>query len=205
MNTFKALLMLSTSMMVLWLLPFPVQADPSMMGGGDWHDKMMHHKGPGYGMGMGYGRMGMMGGRMGQCGMGMMGGGMGMMNMMGGGMSPMMMQMLNLNDKQKAKLREFSHEQRKSHCENMNSMMDIRDELAEAYAKDEPDAKAIGKIYSKMFDKRRQMIEQSIETHNKMRAVLNKEQQEKFDNMHRGGGMGMMGSGMGYGGMGMME
>jgi len=161
----------------------------------DMRGNMMYERGM-------YGGMGMMGGGMGRMGMmPMMGGGMGMMSMMGG-LSPMMMRMLDLDDKQRAQIREISRAQRKAQLETMSVMMDIHDELATAYDKDEPDAKAIGKIYSKMFDKKRQMIEQSIETRNKIRAVLNKEQKEKFDNMHRRGGM--MGGGMGYGGMGMM-
>ena len=218
MNTLKTLLILGTSLSAVLLLSAPVKADPPMMGSDEMRNQMMQQGGPGYGMGygrmgmmggrgMGYGGMGMMGGGMGYGGMGMMGGGMGYggMGMMGAGMSPMMMQLLDLDDKQKAKLREISREQRNSRCANMNAMMDIRDELAEAYDKDQLDTKAIGKVYGKMFDMKRQMIEQSLEARNKMRAVLNKEQKEKFDTMMHGGGMGMMGGGMGYGGMGMMN
>ena len=152
------------------------------------------HMGPGYmrgGMGYGYG-MGMMG-------HGMMGyGGMGMM------------QALNLDKNQRSKIRSLMREQRTANCKVMNEMMDVRDQLAAEYDKDQPNAKAIGKLYEKMQGMQRQMIERMVETRNKMRGLLNKEQKQNFDNMYHGGmGMmgGMMGNGMmGYGGMmNMME
>lgn len=190
---------------LLWMLPG--YADNMMKD--DVHESMM---------GDDYGRyaQGMMGGGMGM--MNMMGGGSGMMNMMGGGMgmmsggiSPMMMNMLDLDGDQKDKIREMMREQRNNRCKAMNSMMDVRDELAKQYDKEKPDASAIGKTYQKMFDQKRQMIEQAIVLRNKIRGVLNKEQQKMFDQMQRTGGMmgrggmNMMGSGMGQGGMGMMQ
>ena len=152
-----------------------------------------------YGMGrggMGYGGMGMMGGGMGYGGMGMMGGGMGYggMGMMGGGMGYGGMYMLGLDQKQRDEIRKLFHEQRATRIKLMTDMMDIRDELADKFDAKELDAKGIGKIYSKLFDKQRQLIEQNIQLRNRMRSVLNKDQQNEFDQMRRGG---MMGGGMG--------
>ena len=147
---------------------------------------------------MGYGRMGP--GNMGQGGMGPgymrqqgMGSGMGY-----GGMG--MMQALNLDKSQRSKLRALMREQRAANCQTMTAMMDVRDELAAEYDKDKPDAKTVGKLYEKMQGMQRQMLERMVEMHNKMRDLLNKEQKEIFDHMHRGGmgpmGNGMMGNGM---------
>jgi len=154
---------------------------PGQMGYGGMGPGYMHGS-RGYGYGHGYG-------------------------MMGGGMGYGMMQALNLDKDQRSKIRAMMREQRTANCKLMNEMMDVRDELATEYDKDQPNAKAIGKLYEKMQGMQRQMIESMVETRNKMRGLLNKEQQENFDNMYHGGmgmmGPGMMGPGMmGYGGMG---
>ncbi|MFO7604325.1 MAG: periplasmic heavy metal sensor [Gammaproteobacteria bacterium] len=177
-----------------FLFSAAAMADKHMMDRGSY-DQMM--QGRGMWDGMGTGHMGMMGGGMGRNGMGMMQGG----GMMGGGMSPMM-NMLDLDEGQRTQVRALAREHRNNRLKMMGEMMDIQDEVASAYDKAEPDAKAIGKAYSKMADKRRQMIEQQVEMRNKMRTLLNKEQKERFDYMHRGG-MGMMP--MMGGGMDMME
>ncbi|MBI1423477.1 MAG: periplasmic heavy metal sensor [Gammaproteobacteria bacterium] len=180
--------------------------------------QMMYPGMPG-GMGpgnMGYGRMGPGMGQMGPGYMGQNGMGPGYMHQrgMGPGMGygdMGMMQWLNLDKSQRGKLRALMREQRAANCKTMTEMMDVRDELADEYDKDKPDAKAIGKLYEKMQGMQRQMLERMVETRNKMRDLLNKEQKEVFDRMHRGGmgpmGNGMMGNGMmGNGGMmNMME
>ena len=149
------------------------------------HKRMQEQGYPGRNMpyGMGYGGMGMMGQGMGYGGMGMMGHGMGF-----GGMG-----MMQLSKKQRTEVRKLFREQRAAHFKIMNEMMTIRDELADKYDEDVLDAKAIGKIYARLFEQKRKMIEQSIETRNKIRALLNKDQQSEFDQMHRGGMMGHMG------------
>lgn len=143
----------------------------------------MHRDGRGYG-GMGYG-MGMMG----------YGGGMGMM------------QALNLDKKQRSEIRALMRKQRELNCKAMTQMMDVRDELAAEYDKNQPNATTIGKLYEKMQVMQRHMLERMVETHNKVRALLNKEQRENFDHMFPGGMgmMNMMGGMMGYGGQGMMQ
>lgn len=151
---------------------------PGHMGyGGMWPGHM------GYG-GMGYGGMGY------GSGMGMMGYGMGY-GMGFGGMG--MMQALNLDKSQRDKIRSLMRAQRTANCKTMNEMMDVRDELAAEYDKPQQDAKAIGKLYNKMEEMRRHMIEQSVQMHNQIRELLNKEQKDTYDQMYHGG--------MGYGGM----
>jgi len=176
---------------------------PGMMGPG---------MGPGYMgnggmMGPGYMQKGMGPGQMGNGGMmgpGYMHEGMGpgYMRHQGMGYGGMgMMQSLDLDKSQRSKLRALMRKQRTANCKTMNEMMDIRDELADAYDNPQPDPKAIGKLYSKMSEIRRNMIEESVQMQNKVRALLNKQQKERFDYM-RQSGMGMMGNG---GMMNMME
>mgnify|MGYP001166050060 CR=1 FL=1 len=211
MKTSRTIGLVTSFIAAMLLLPGAVMADKHMTQR-DWQERMMQERGM-YG-GMGYGGMGMMGGGMGYGGMGMMGGGMGyggmgMMHggMMGGGMPYMMASMLDLDDKQRNQMRELQRTQRKANWQRMGEMIDLQYELQGLYDQDKPDAKAVSKVYDKIHALRKQMIESQIETRNKMRDVLTKEQQEKFDSFRHGmgyGGMGMMGGGMGYGGMGMM-
>ena len=164
----------------------PVSADHGHMMGmyDDMHERMMRQRHMQSGMGMMHGG-GMMGGM--HHGMGMMHG------------RAMMVYMLDLDDKQRKKIRALQQEQRKANWQRRGSMIDLQYELQDLYDKDKPDAKAIGKVYDKIFALKKQMIESHITTRNKMRDVLNKEQQEKFDNMR--GGMGMMGPHLMGGGM----
>jgi Spy/CpxP family protein refolding chaperone len=175
--------------------------------------------GPGYGMGsmgmMGPGMMGGMGpGMMGGMGhMGMMGGGMmGMGPGMMGGMGPGMMGMgpiwmLDLTDDQHTKIHNIKNELRKQNWNTMGKIMDEGSKLRGLYAKEPRDPKAIGAIYGKIFDYKRQMIEAKITTMNSMRNVLTSEQREQLEQWRHGrgpgpGGQGMPGRGMGRGMMG---
>ena len=166
--------------------------------------------GPGYGYGYGMGP-GMMGGYGMMHGPGMMGG-YGMMHgpgMMGGegmmygpgmtGMGPVWM--LNLTDEQRAKIGKLQGELRKKQWATMGQIMDEREKLFELYSADSPDAKKVGAVYGKIFDLRRQMIEATIDTQNRMQALLTKEQRAQLDQWRHGwgpgpGGPGMMGPGM---------
>lgn len=170
---------------------------PNGMPGGMMGQGYMGQHGMGQGN-MPYGRMGsgyMRQGGRGYGGMGMMGSGMGMM------------QALDLDKTQRSKIRALMRAQRATMCKTMTELMDVRDDLATEYDKAQPNAKAISKTYEKMQAMQRTMIERMVETHNKMRELLNKEQKEKFDQMFQGGMgmMNMMGGMMGYGGRGMMN
>lgn len=160
-------------------------AHPTQGGDGQMGPGMMHNQ---------QGRPGMMhrpgGGMMGPGGMHGPGGGMmgpGMMN----GMSPMMMQQLNLSREQHEKMAEMMHKQRKENFKKMEKMMDLRYEMQKAMNKPEPDPKEVGKVAEKMFQIKRGMMENRIETQNKMRGMLNEQQRERFDAMRHGGMGGM--------------
>ncbi|MFC1681695.1 Spy/CpxP family protein refolding chaperone, partial [Pseudomonadota bacterium] len=182
-----------------------------MMGGG--HMGMMGDK-------MGGGHMGMMGGTMGGGHMGMMGdmmggGHMGMMgDMMGGGHMGMMkkFKMLGLTEEQEIKIDDIQHQLHKQHWAIMGQMIDVKAELRRVHAGDPPDAKAIGAVYGKMFDLKRQMIETTIEAKNNATGVLTEAQAAQMKNMkqrrkmmHSQGGMMQGQGGMMQGQGGMMQ
>jgi Spy/CpxP family protein refolding chaperone len=146
--------------------------------------------GPGMGgmMGMGPG-MGMMG----------MGGGMGP-GMMGGGMGMGPLAMLNLSDEQRGKINKIQDELHKKNWDTQGKILEESTKLRDLYDADTPDPKKISAVYERIYALKRQTIEASIEAHNKMRAVLTKEQQEQLKNWRRGG-MGMGPGGYGPRGM----
>lgn len=148
-----------------------------------------------YGMGM-MGGPGMMGG----CGYGMMGGsgmmGMGMHGMGGSGMMGMGMHgmgMVGLSDAQQEKMRTIRRETRKAHFALMEKIMGEQEKLADLYGADRPDSKKIGAVYGRMFAMQRQMIESRVDAHNRMEALLTKEQREHMQQWRQG--MGMWGRG----------
>lgn len=162
---------------------------PGMMGGG-----YGMQPGGGYGPGMmggygpGYGR-GMMGGGMGGYGMGPgFGMGPGMMGAWGVGMGPLYM--LDLTDAQTAQMEKIQTEMMSKHRTFARQMWDEQERLGDLYGSDKRDPDKIGKVYSKISELQRQMIEMHTEAENKMEALLTKEQKEQ---LRRGYGRGMMG------------
>ena len=142
--------------------------------------------------------MGMMGNTMGADHKGMMGnmmggGHIGMMgNMMGGGHMGMMGKFkgLDLSDEQKAKMSEIQYKLRKKHWEIMGPMIDQQAALHKAYAGDRPDPVAVGAVYGKIFDLKRQMIEAMLAAKNSAMDVLTEDQAAQMKKMkHEGGGM----------------
>jgi Spy/CpxP family protein refolding chaperone len=146
----------------------PGMMGPGMMGPGMMGPGMM---GPGM-MGPGMMRHGMMG--HGMMGHGMMGHGM-----MGHGMmGPMWM--LDLTSEQRARIREIQDEQRRQNWDTLGKIMDESSQLRDLYGADKWDPKAIGAVYGKIFDLKRQMIEASITAHNRREAVLTQEQRDQL-------------------------
>jgi len=185
--------------------PLSAQPGSMMMGHEDMGGGMKGRPGagPGHEMGMmgsGMGHMGMMTG-MRPCMGGMAGGGMGHMGMMGGMGG---FHMLELDDAQRATLRKVRSQLRKESLPIMGRIMDEQDKLCDLYAQERRDAKAIGSVYAKIFDMQRQMIEASIEAHNRAREVLTDEQRAQAKDVRRGM-MGGQGRGMGMMGGHMME
>lgn len=156
---------------------------PGMMGGG-----YGMQQGGGYGPGMmggygpGYGR-GMMGGGMGGYGMGP-----GMMGAWGVGMGPLYM--LDLTDAQTAQMEKIQTEMMSKHRTLARQIWDEQERLDDMYSSDKRDPNKIGKVYSKISELQRQMIEMHTEAENKMEAFLTKEQKKQ---LRRGYGRGMMG------------
>jgi len=83
---------------------------------------------------------------------------------------------LDLTAAQKKKIRAIQKELRATTWSHEDAIEEISDELFEQYKYPQRDAKAIGKIYGKIFDHRRQIIEAQIEAGNKVEGVLTKEQ-----------------------------
>jgi len=167
-----AVAMLTLSATALSLPASSHQQSKGMMGGGG-HMGMMNNK-------MGGGHMGMMGNMMG-------GGHMGRMGKFKG---------LDLSDEQKAKMSEIRYKLRKKHWEIMGPMIDQQAALHKAYAGDRPDPAAVGAVYGKIFDLKRQMIEARLTAKNSSMDVLTEEQRAQMKKMnHKGGGM-MQGQGM---------
>ena len=122
----------------------------------------------------GGGHMGMMGNKMGG------GGHMGMMGdmMSGGGHMGRMGKYkgLGLSDEQTQQMRDIQYKLRKMHWEIMGQMIDQQAALQKAYTGDRPDPAAVGAVYGKLFDLKRQMIEASLTAKNSTRDVLTEEQ-----------------------------
>ncbi|MEW6330499.1 MAG: Spy/CpxP family protein refolding chaperone [Pseudomonadota bacterium] len=176
----------------------PTNMQPGQMGGGGMGMMgggmmdMMMGGGPGGGMGM----MGM-----GGPGMGMMGGGM------MGGMGPVWM--LDLSDEQRDKIEKIQDDTRRKNWDTYGKIMDEQAKLRDLYTGETVDPKKVGAAYAGIAKLQQQVIESGVEAHNRVQAVLTKEQKEQLRQWRRGGmgGRGMMGpggrGGYGPGGMGM--
>ncbi|MDD3433624.1 MAG: Spy/CpxP family protein refolding chaperone [Tepidiphilus sp.] len=175
---------------------------PGMMGG--WCP--MCGMGPGM-MGMGPGMMGpgMMGmgprgmwgdwddwddcymGR-GMMGPGMMGPGMMGPGMMGGyGYGPA----LDLTEQQQAEIAQIQEDFRKKQSDLAAKMAAEQAKLNEIYYSGKRDPAAIDNQYKKIYDLRRQMIQNQVDAQNRMDAVLTPEQKERLRGYYGGRG-GMM-------------
>ena len=128
--------------------------------------------GPGYGMGQS-----MMGGYGHGCDMGPgMRDGYGMGHgMMGGSFRE-----LGLSDEQRSKITKIRHEMRTRQWAVMGQMMDAQDRLQELYDADNQDATAINQQYKVIEGLRSQMVDNSVDAHNRINSILTKEQREKF-------------------------
>jgi len=83
---------------------------------------------------------------------------------------------MNLSQSQKDKIRKIQRKARATHWDLEDKIEMQADKLFEQYNFPKRDAKAIGKIYSVIFDYRRKIIENGIVTGNKVEALLTKKQ-----------------------------
>ena len=162
-----------------------------MMGGG-----MM-------GQDRGMGMMGpdmMSGGMMGPGGMGggMMSGGMGMMGGGGMGMGMATMHALDLDRDQVRKMTQIHRELAQKHAGMRADMQELRWELSQELAKEQPSPKEVGNLYQQIFQKQRQLIQDRVEARNRMMDALSDKQRkqwrqmmENMQQMRMGGGMPM--------------
>ncbi len=86
---------------------------------------------------------------------------------------------LNLSADQKSKITQIRHEMRTKQWDVMGQMMDAQDRLEELYDADKQDAAAINRQYKVIEDLRRQMVDNSVDAHNRINSILTKEQREK--------------------------
>jgi Spy/CpxP family protein refolding chaperone len=143
--------------------------------------------------------MGMMGGGVGR---GMMGdGGMGGMGMgMMGSMHGTPYHMLDLTPEQRTKINKINDDLRRKNWEALGKVQDEEAKLRDLYAADKRDPKAIGAVYGNIYAFKRQMIEASIDAHNRMEALLTDAQRAQLKQQCSGmgpGAHGMMGPGGG--------
>jgi len=95
---------------------------------------------------------------------------------------------LDLSEDQKSKITPIQKEMRAKQWPLMGELMDAQDKLQELYDTDKQDSAAINKQYKVIEDLRRQMVENSVDAHNRINAILTKEQREKLREQDRGYG-----------------
>lgn len=160
----------------------PAKADTAP--GPSWTERwfggpgMMRGRGAaGEGYGYGPGMMGGYGPRYGG-GMGAM---MGMMGVDGHGMMGLgPYYLLDLNEQQRGKVSQIQDEMRKKNWEVVGKLIDEQARLRDLYAADKRDPAVIGKQSMKIAELRRQLVEASVDTHNRIEALLSKEQKERL-------------------------
>jgi len=125
-------------------------------------------------------------------GPGMMGGG-GMMGGYGYGRGGMMglgaLQALDLSNEQLGKINQIQDETRRKNWGVMGKLIDEQSHMRDLFLADRRDPAAIGKQAMKIADLRRQMLEASVDAHNRVEALLSKEQREQLRNGYRRGWM----------------
>lgn len=181
MNILRTRSSLAAMALLTLALAAPARADeprspgPGMMGGDG--PGMTEGYGPGYGPHHGWG--GGMRGWGGGSG-GMMGGyGPGMM-----GLGPL--HALNLSNEQLAKVNQIRDEVRRKNWEVMGKLMDEQTRMRDLMGAEKRDPSAIGKQSMKVADLRRQMLENMVDAHNRVEALLSKEQRDQLRSYRRG-------------------
>jgi Spy/CpxP family protein refolding chaperone len=86
---------------------------------------------------------------------------------------------LNLSADQKSKIIKIRQEMRTKQWAVMGEMMDAQDNLQDLYDVDIQDSKAINQQYKEIEDLRRQMVDNSVDAHNRISNILTNEQREK--------------------------
>ena len=87
---------------------------------------------------------------------------------------------LDLSNEQRRTIRDIQKQLRKAHWELEDKIEIEADQLFELYQVQPRDAKAIGKVYGKIFDYRRQIIELAINAGNDVEGALTKQQRQQL-------------------------
>lgn len=87
---------------------------------------------------------------------------------------------LALSADQRSKIAHILREVRPKHWALMGQMMEAQYNLQELYAAEKQDSAAINKQYKDIEELRRQMVDSSVDAHNRINGVLTKEQREKL-------------------------
>lgn len=150
------------------------------------------------------------GGMMGDCPMmdgqfGMMHGGhggesmsmQGRMGSMHGGMGTM--KGIELNEEQKAQLRELRSQFRQEHFSRMAQMMDLRDEMHALMTSERPDPEEVQELHGRIADLHGESLAGRVRFRNQMQDLLTDEQREQMQGRKQQGGMpGGRGPGHGH-------
>lgn len=110
--------------------------------------------------------------------------------MMGGHPSHMRIVMsLDLNEDQRSKINKLSDELKHNNWATKGLIMDESAKLRDLYAADKRNPSDIGKVYQKIFDLKRKMIEATITTQNRIEEILTPEQRAQLKDMRHKGPM----------------
>jgi len=90
---------------------------------------------------------------------------------------------LDLNEEQRSKINKLSDELRHNNWATKGLIMDESAKLRDLYDAEKRDPSAIGKEYQKIFDLKRQMIEATITTQNRIEELLTPDQRIQLKNM----------------------
>ncbi len=106
-----------------------------------------------------------------------------------GGMGPMMMGpgdpfmavwSVGLSPEQRKQIREIYKDWRAARFQTMEKMAELEDELWDLYQEPTPDPRAVGRVYGKSCDRKRQMIEKSVAARNEVWKLLNDRQRAMY-------------------------
>lgn len=88
---------------------------------------------------------------------------------------------LDLSHDQRNRILDIHDEKRRIQWEFMGERMEHASQLRRLYAKDRLDPTAIGKVYGRLFDVRRRMIESTLEANNQILDVLTDAQRQRLE------------------------
>jgi len=132
----------------------------------------------------------------GRPGMMMGGGGMGMMGGGGMGMGMATMHALDLDRDQVRKMTRIHKELAQKHAGMRADIQELRWELSREMTKERPSPERVGELSDRIFQQRRQLIQDRVEARNRMMDALSESQRQQWRRMMENRRQMRMGSGM---------